>query len=42
VYEYAKSLDPEREIGALSIDSVGFRVPRDTTLDSSRYDRIVA
>ena len=42
VYEYAKSLDPEREIGELSTASVAFRVPRDTSLDSSRFDRLIA
>jgi dTDP-4-dehydrorhamnose reductase len=42
VYEYAKSLDPQNEVGALSVDAVSFRVPRDTSLNSSRYDRLIA
>jgi dTDP-4-dehydrorhamnose reductase len=42
VYEYAKSLDSDREIGELSTGSVAFRVPRDTSLDSSRFDRLIA
>jgi dTDP-4-dehydrorhamnose reductase len=42
VYEYAKSLDSDREIGQLSTGSVAFRVPRDTSLDSSRFDRLIA
>jgi dTDP-4-dehydrorhamnose reductase len=42
VYEYAKSLDSDREIGELSTGSVPFRVPRDTSLDSSRFDRLIA
>ena len=42
VFEYAKSLDSDREIGELSTGSVAFRVPRDTSLDSSRFDRLIA
>jgi dTDP-4-dehydrorhamnose reductase len=42
VYDYAKSLDPQAEIGAISIDSVNFRVPRDTSLNTSRFDRFIA
>jgi dTDP-4-dehydrorhamnose reductase len=42
VYEYARSLSPDREIGELSIGSVAFRVPRDTSLDSARFDRLIA
>jgi len=37
VYEYAKSLDPSREIGRLSINEVSFWVPADTSLDTSKY-----
>jgi dTDP-4-dehydrorhamnose reductase len=39
VYEYAKSLDPAKEIGALSINDINFAVPVDTSLDTGRYDR---
>jgi dTDP-4-dehydrorhamnose reductase len=42
VHQYAQSLDPNRELGELSVDSVKFRVPRDTSLDSSRFDRLIA
>jgi dTDP-4-dehydrorhamnose reductase len=42
VYQYARSLDPNREVGELSVDSLKFRVPRDTSLDSSRFDRLIA
>jgi dTDP-4-dehydrorhamnose reductase len=42
VYEYAMSLDPRAEIGALSIDAVSFRVPRDTSLNTTRFDRLIA
>jgi dTDP-4-dehydrorhamnose reductase len=42
VFDYARGLEPGCEIGALSIREVGFRVPRDTSLDTSRYDRLMA
>lgn len=38
VYDYAKSLDPSKEIGGLSIHDMNFAVPVDTSLDTSRYD----
>lgn len=38
VYDYAKSLDPEKEIGPLSVNDINFAVPVDTSLDTSRYD----
>jgi dTDP-4-dehydrorhamnose reductase len=37
VLEYAKSLDPSREVAALSVQDVSFSVPVDTSLDVSRY-----
>ncbi|MGA2030824.1 MAG: sugar nucleotide-binding protein [Thermoguttaceae bacterium] len=37
VHQYARSLDPQREIKPLSIREVPFRVPIDTSLDCSRY-----
>lgn len=40
VYEFAKSLDPEKEIGELSIGDVGFAVPQDTSLDCGRYHEL--
>ena len=33
----ARSLDPAKEIGALSIKDVSFSVPVDTSLDTSRF-----
>ncbi len=39
VYDYAKSLDHAKEIGALSINDINFAVPVDTSLDTSRYDK---
>lgn len=40
VYEYAKGLDPSKEIGKLSIKDVPFVVPVDTSLDTGRYDNL--
>ena len=41
VLEYARSLDPGKEIGSLSVDDVSFDVPRDTSLDTRLYRRVV-
>ena len=41
VAEYARSLDPAKQIGELSIHDVDFPVPVDTSLDTSRYDELV-
>jgi len=41
VLEYARSLDPSREIGELSIRGVNFTVPVDTSLDCSLFDQII-
>jgi dTDP-4-dehydrorhamnose reductase len=41
VLEYARSLDPAKEIEALSIKDVSFSVPEDTSLDTSRFSREV-
>lgn len=41
VYEFAKSLHPEREIGAISRSSAGFAVPEDTSLDTGRYRKLI-
>lgn len=40
VYEYARSLNGSHAIGQLSIGDVSFKVPRDTSLDCSRYDAL--
>lgn len=42
VIEYARSLNPSRPIGELSIRDVSFAVPRDTSLNTERYERLVA
>ena len=41
VYEYAKSLDPNKEIGELSIQNMNFSVPKDTSLDCQRYEQLI-
>lgn len=38
VYEYARSVSPEKDIAELSIQDVNFSVPVDTSLDTARYD----
>lgn len=38
VFEYAKSLDPTRDIRKISIDDVQFNAPKDTSLDCSLFD----
>ena len=42
VYDYAKGLDPQKEIGEMSIHEVSFAVPVDTSLDCARYDEVVS
>jgi dTDP-4-dehydrorhamnose reductase len=41
VYEYAKSLDPKKEIKKISINDVGFTIPTDTSLNTDRYEKII-
>jgi dTDP-4-dehydrorhamnose reductase len=41
VFDYAMSLDGNRKIEKISIKDVDFKVPVDTSLNSSRYDSIV-
>lgn len=40
VLEYARSLDPDQTIGPMSVADVGFEVPRDTSLDTTLFDRL--
>jgi dTDP-4-dehydrorhamnose reductase len=40
VLEYARSLDPSRTIGELSVKAVPFKVPTDTSLNCERYNSI--
>ena len=41
VYEFAKSLDATKEIGELLTSKVNFTVPRDTSLNTDRYNNEV-
>lgn len=41
VYEYAKSLNSGRTIGPLSITEVSFAVPKDTSLNTERYEGLM-
>jgi len=41
VFEYAKNLNPARDIGKLSLNDVSFNVPVDTTLNCNRYNELV-
>ena len=42
VYEYAKSVSPEKNIGQISIFDMGFSLPKDTSLNCTRYHREVS
>lgn len=42
VYEYAKSIDPSRDIGELSINDMPFSLPIDTSLSTGLYDRLTS
>lgn len=41
VYEYAKKISPNKEIGKLSIKDVAFVVPIDTSLDCSKQNKLL-
>lgn len=41
VFEYARSVSPEKDIGKLALSDVPFAAPKDTSLDASRYDSLV-
>jgi dTDP-4-dehydrorhamnose reductase len=41
VFEYARSLDPSKALGEISIKDVPFKVPVDTSLNCQRYNEIV-
>lgn len=40
VMEYAKSVSPEKEIGNLSINQVSFNAPKDTSLNTRKFEQI--
>ncbi len=41
VMEFAKSLDPSKQIGDLSINDVSFSVPVDTSLNVDKYNELI-
>lgn len=41
VYEYAKSISPDKEIGELSLNDVSFTAPKDTSLNTERYKCVI-
>ncbi|MFW9996540.1 MAG: SDR family oxidoreductase [Candidatus Odinarchaeota archaeon] len=41
VFEYAKSLDPTKEVKELTTKEVNFVVPKDTSLDCRKYDETI-
>lgn len=40
VYEYAKKISPEKEIGAMKRVDVDVPIPKDTSLDTSKFDSL--
>jgi dTDP-4-dehydrorhamnose reductase len=40
VYQYAKSLDPNKEIGKLSRNDTAVPIPKDTSLDIEKYKKL--
>jgi len=42
VFDYAKSLDENKEIKKMSVKEVDFKIPTDTSLNTSRYDKILS
>jgi len=41
VFEYAKSLDPSKDVGKLSRNDVSFEVPVDTSLNCDKYRQLI-
>jgi len=42
VFEYAKSLDAQKEIKELSTSEVNFTVPKDTSLDCAKFEKLIS
>jgi len=40
VFEYAKSIDPGKEIKELSVKEVNFKVPADTSMNCELYNSL--
>lgn len=41
VYEYAREISPDKEIGKISTDEINFKIPKDTSLNCKKYDQLV-
>lgn len=41
VFDYARSVSPDKKIGELSLKDVTFVAPRDTSLDTTRYQTLI-
>ena len=41
VYDFARSLNPTKDLKTLSREDVPFSVPRDTSLNTSKYDGLI-
>ncbi len=41
VYQYAKEVSPEKEIGELRLNEVTFLAPKDTSLDTTEYQKLI-
>lgn len=41
VFEYAKGLDPKKEVKELSVNEINFKVPADTSMDCTLYNSLV-
>jgi len=41
VFEYANEISPDKEIGRLSINDMSFKAPKDTSLDISKFRKLV-
>jgi len=42
VYEYAKYVSPDKDIKEMSINDVSTKVPKDTTLNTIKYDNLIS
>ncbi len=41
VFEYAQMISPDKSIGELSLDDVSFIAPKDTSLDTTKYNELI-
>jgi len=41
VYEYAKEISPNKEIGKISTNEINFKIPKDTSLNCEKYRLLI-